>query len=685
MQRQAGSRSRPGPVSCQLCRVKKLKCNQVQPCSNCVARGVGCVYVRPPAPGKERRNRKEAGKEGDGDRDGGILERLERLEGALLGKGPMEAEGRLVESGQDDERLLENVGVREDALLSCLSDGLSFKLCTGTKSSEDESCTQVPTPVSHVDTLGDSIVTFPTFRMATLLLENYEAHANHVMRVVHIPTVRTLMKNFYLRINQHQSPPPGQAALLLAIFATGAFFFEPHSTSAIAKTQADALRLSKYISKLALNVMDYSRRETSGTLEDVQASILMSQVVYHIDGYSARSRFLSTVAISISRDLRLHRLDTNNCPKIATNTRALIDQEVKRRVFWWIASNDWLESTISGPQEGVYFIHPSHITVNLPQDCADDEIAMVGDHEPRDESQPSIMTYFLEKIRLSHLCREMVDTVPLETSKLLQLPYEQILALDRKIQDFISTTPYYFRIDEEGLQRSKALEIVYPTIPCLRFILVTAVYSRRCKLHQRFLLRQSLDPRYAFSRKACLESARAVIQLYGELMVSHSESTMIASMGMAVHFTHLALAVLVMDLCFNAEADDGKQVKADLSAALKLLRNTGSTLPLAQRSLSSLTGILKKHNVHLNEPSPSTDIISHVDGLVPGTESTVNSTPQNEQLPTPFEWDADFDHNVTVDANSFDEFWQTAFQNDTNLDSAHWDHLFSALDSRPVM
>jgi len=41
------SKPRQDPVSCSLCRKKKLKCSRKQPCSNCVARGVedSCDYA----------------------------------------------------------------------------------------------------------------------------------------------------------------------------------------------------------------------------------------------------------------------------------------------------------------------------------------------------------------------------------------------------------------------------------------------------------------------------------------------------------------------------------------------------------------------------------------------------------------------------------------------------------------
>lgn len=110
------------------------------------------------------------------------------------------------------------------------------------------------------------------------------------------------------------------------------------------------------------------------------------------------------------------------------------------------------------------------------------------------------MTFFLEKIRLAHLCREMADNVPLETSKLMQLSYEYMVALDKKLEDFILSLPFFFRNDAESRQKSKGLESIYPRIPVLRYCVLTAAHSRQCKPHQKLLLRQSWDPRYAYSR-----------------------------------------------------------------------------------------------------------------------------------------------------------------------------------------
>ena len=71
-QRMRRSRAHPDPVSCQSCRIKKLKCNRVQPCSNCAARGIACSFLVPPRQPETSAT------------DSDIIERLQRLESLVL-------------------------------------------------------------------------------------------------------------------------------------------------------------------------------------------------------------------------------------------------------------------------------------------------------------------------------------------------------------------------------------------------------------------------------------------------------------------------------------------------------------------------------------------------------------------------------------------------------------------------
>jgi hypothetical protein len=228
--------------------------------------------------------------------------------------------------------------------LSRLSNSLAFRISSTHEILDKYAYLQHPTPVSENDRPSDTIVVLPVYRTATLLFQSYESDVDYLCHILHIPTVRSLIKTFYMKIHKGESVLPGQAALLLSIFALAAYFYEPSNNSEVATTKEDAVHLSKILSRGALDVLDNSRRNTSGTLEDVQAYIFMSFVTYHLDGFSARGRLLSTAALAIARELGLHRLDADNELSVGKNEisgRSLIEREVKRRVFWQIASTDW--------------------------------------------------------------------------------------------------------------------------------------------------------------------------------------------------------------------------------------------------------------------------------------------------------------------------------------------------------
>ncbi|KAI1774854.1 hypothetical protein F4818DRAFT_441679 [Hypoxylon cercidicola] len=691
-------RAHPDPVSCQSCRSKKLKCDRVQPCANCSARGISCKYLVPP---QER-----AGTATPLHSIPELIGRIERLESIVLQQDPIEASSEhtsdshhtrqpdftstannvvsdLHRAWDKESQSLENIGTRENSLLPRLSSSLTVRISNTFEVLQGQPSTQIPTsaPDTYWTSNNDTVVTFPVYRVAVLLFESYESRVNHMCRILHTPTVRSLIKTFYSRLSQREPVPLGQAALLLSLFALSAFFYHPFQGSEVATTEQEAVSLSKSLSKGALDVLDHSRRITSGALEDIQAYILMSFVTFHLDGFSARGRILSTAAASIARDLRLHRLDAadEQTAENEPSVRVLIDREIKRRVFWHIATSDWLYATISGPQEGMYFIHPNHMKVNLPRDCLDDDIIMGEGDETFVGPRPNGVTFFLERVRLAHLCREMVDIVPLETSKLMEMPYERIIALDQKLEAFISSLPFFLSLDSESRMRSKRLETLYPHIPVMRCAITNAAYSRRCKLHQRFLLRQSLDLRYAYSRKACLEAARTVIRAYEDIPGHESPSYATARMGMAIHYTHLALVVMVMDLCFNRDEVDEAEIKADVRTALKKFQDNRGVSLLPGRFLRSLCDILRKHRVYLAVPQTLTSNggeftyetrLGEVGGLVDQVQSA--------------EYGADVQgSDVAVDP-SFDEFWQFVVESEPNLDSTPWDNMFSALDSRPL-
>jgi hypothetical protein len=307
---------------------------------------------------------------------------------------------------------------------------------------------------------------------------------------------------------------------------------------------------------------------------------------------------------------------------------------------------------MTGPQEGTYAIQMSQFCVNLPENCSDDAL-ILGDAK-HDENLPTSMSFFLSRVRLAHLCREMTDVVPPRLQ--LKVPYEEVIAMDRKLQNFFYSLPVFFRTDSDCLEKTRPLELVYPKIPIMRYCILTAAYSRRCRLHQRFLLRQSDDARYIYSRQACLESAEAILELYQPQKGTDSPTAM-AQMGIVMHCTHLALTVLVIDLCFNQTLDQAN-VKTLVSMAFRNLQEAAEVSPLLRKSLKTLKDMLRRHDAWTGETSAVNDM-----------EIGPVQLEEMSGIHDPGAW-----------LSSFQDIWES---NGDELVLGDWDNLFSSLDSRP--
>lgn len=349
---------RQDPVSCELCRTKKLKCDRGQPCSNCSARGVACRGTSRPAP-REPSNLQ-------GTDVSQIFHRLQRLEAIVLPSEkvkPISLEDRpskrlaLTPNSDDgpfprsyealppeneipqdtDALMLDNVATRDDTILVSLSHDL--KMCV-------ESTSEILAKYSaHHSSLHRGTIPFPEYEEAVQLFCIYETDVDHCIQITHNPTIRTMMKCLYTGLAEGNDIELGEAALLLGIFSMCVFFSEPYPYYFLPRDDEGRLRLCKVWARAALDLLDQSRRTTSGSLEDVQALLVMSFMVFHLDGFSARGRSLFASAVNIGRDIRLHRVDEDGAvPDHELSSKALIDREIKRRMWWHLASTDWYVS-----------------------------------------------------------------------------------------------------------------------------------------------------------------------------------------------------------------------------------------------------------------------------------------------------------------------------------------------------
>lgn len=87
--------------------------------------------------------------------------------------------------------------------------------------------------------------------------------------------------------------------------------------------------------RITLDVLEQVRRSGNASLETIQATISIVFLLYHADGFSLKVRALHGSAISVAKELGLHRTDSarNGLPP-ARSQAEIVDRELRRRIWW---------------------------------------------------------------------------------------------------------------------------------------------------------------------------------------------------------------------------------------------------------------------------------------------------------------------------------------------------------------
>ncbi|EEP76425.1 predicted protein [Uncinocarpus reesii 1704] len=671
----------------------KLKCNRERPCSNCANRGVLCERAYSVNP--------QGRSSSSGHNHEEILSRIERLEKLVGRSGGLgtnglpdkeisvqcpvaDARSHIIEE-EGDTRWLEGVGTRGGTLLPGLSSGITFQAIPIQVAIE-----QSTSPMEAVKN-----VWLPPKREALWLFEDYTEHVAYLHHIVHIPTVRNIIHNLYRNLQLGLPIQPSHVALLLSMFASTAYMLSSSNCSEVLFSNLqNAIQCSFLWCKSALDVLEHSNRTTAGSIEDIQATIILAFVVFNFEGFTARFRILSSSALSMARDLALHRIDAEvQAPR--TGAEKPIQVEIKRRVWWHMVSTDWLLALAGGPQEGTYLIHPAHMRVCYPRNIDDlddvDDVAAerhtLGDDPSL--SQPTAMTYSILRIRLAEICRSVVDAVPPQFTDWGRVNYDDIITLDGQFEQYLRDLPSFFCLDEASLHKSREIDQKYPQLAVQRYIICSTFHSRRFKLNQPFLIRASSDGRYKYSREACLRSARTVIKI--KWLLEHDGSPFASTHVRLATFLHtlfLATAVLVMDLCVNK--NDGMEQEsarwAEVVEACRMLQEAEKKSPMATKFLEPLVDILKKYHTQLPFiSSSSTAALLPLSAAPSYGISTTTGLDRPSVNPTPMQSipsiQSDQIHADAVDTNGdlkegdifnpnsdiFDEMWRSFIDMDQHI------------------
>ena len=332
--------------------------------------------------------------------------------------------------------------------------------------------------------------------------------------------------------------------------------------------------------------------------------------------------------------------------------------------------------------------------VRYPRNINDDDLATMDHKFEHPLSEPTSMSYFLQRIHLAEICRDVVDSMPAPMSDLGQIEYRDVITLDGKFETFLMELPVFLRLDEESRQKGQVIDQMFPQIEIQRYLINLGLHNRRCKLHRPFLVQCSHEPRYLYSREVCLRSARSVFQVR-RLLESGKSSFASAHLRLCaiVYYVFMATVVLVMDLCFNKTVtpEEEQQRKEEVMDACKMLKEARGQSAIAGKLLESLMDVLHKHKIRLL--NLDADKAFNGSGAITSAASNVVTTAVDYASPfgevihdEPLDggnsiWMASNKKQLVNDDISPGGIWQDYVELGANSDVVNWDHLFSDLDS----
>ena len=213
-------------------------------------------------------------------------------------------------------------------------------------------------------------------------------------------------------------------------------------------------------------------------------------------------------------------------------------------------------------------------------------------------SQPTAMSYSLQRIRLSEISRGIVDRTPLIMACIDGPSHDVVMDVDTELQLLINDIPPFFSMSIANIREMYQLDASQAAkIYHQGYMFHSLLYAQRCKLHFPYFRRGFTDSAYASSREICLRSASMIIQNESQLEDS--------GLCMATRYKHLGLLVgvfmasivLLIDQCHKNSAPQQDNKRGDITSAFRILEEARYESETADKFLDSLKHVLCKYKV----------------------------------------------------------------------------------------
>ncbi|KAI0414295.1 hypothetical protein F5X98DRAFT_255472 [Xylaria grammica] len=440
---------------------------------------------------------------------------------------------------------------------------------------------------------------------ALLLLGDFCGNPYHLLPIIYEPSARSLINAFYTQLEQGHEGDSTAAALILSIASTSASFFsyETSKHKIFASTE-EANQASVAWRQAAITILDDSQFSTEGSLERCQARTIIAYVVSNVEGCSARYRLLHNCSLTIARDMSLHLVDSTTATGASDDPPT---REIKRRLWWHLASTDWLLSLVGGPLDGTYTVQPRHFVVNRPRNLNDSDLSQNDETLTYPLHVLTQVSCFLQRIRLGEICREIADARAPGLLGVDITDFNTVSSLDLLFKKALAQMPPSLR-KEGPIPQGAPLHFAQQrdlTLLCFNF--------RRARLHRPFLLHDTENTLHEASRRQCLASARTVLSISIEMLEEPSVVGPNQDLGnplayraglvISAMFTACAILALNAGLIWSRTKDDARtndvssELHSEITHACRVLAKLGEKSAFAANLVRNLVGVLEQYSV----------------------------------------------------------------------------------------
>ncbi|KAL2831125.1 hypothetical protein BDW59DRAFT_140449 [Aspergillus cavernicola] len=538
-------------LSCTFCRQKKLKCDRLRPCASCVKRGLDCAYLNPAPPRNfPTRSTKH------------LNQRIRELEELVnvLGKG---AE-RIPRQDHESEREYSTI---DDAIATSLGriqvgeTGMSYvsgahwaalqhsiaeirecldteHLITRSSSEEGPALLLGLCPPGGKE---DFLALVPSKSVVDRLVFRFFNSMEPGVLIFHGPTFQKEYDCFWAQ------PQDVSLTWLSILFGMMCMAIRLHQRSEgeAADPIGDPEQACNNFRLHAAYCL-IKDRYTTPSKYTIEALLTYAQCEYFRCADAQHENWvLFGVIMRLAMHVGLHR-DGSRYQGISC-----YEAEMRRRIWIFMSQGDALSSFQSGLPR---MVHQTIVDTKLPRNLLDEDFDETSKTLPpsRPDTDLTPISYVIAKSGIADIFALITDHV----ASTQPSSYQSILQLDSQLSEAYAAVPPHLQFRDVGQS-----VIDLPHIIMRRYSLEILYQKSRCILHRQHLVEGRSDPRYASSRRICVDAAMKILHHQAAIDahvqpggVLHHSRWFVSSL--ATHDFILAAMILCLELRERSQKSD---------------------------------------------------------------------------------------------------------------------------------